>query len=138
MAISTRRGPEQPVEGIDLDLERNPDAPSVARAAIVGFCQNRKVPSGAVAILMLLVSEIVTNAVIHPDAPRETSIGFSARIQPNSVRIEVTDQGSGFTPRPRDPDQLSGGYGLYLLQEQAKRWGLNQQNGTTVWFEVST
>jgi anti-sigma regulatory factor (Ser/Thr protein kinase) len=87
---------------------------------------------------MLLVSEIVINAVRHPDARHGEDIGFAARLHRDFIRIEVTDQGGGFTPRPRDPDQIGGGYGLFLLEKQARRWGVAQQGGTTVWFEVDT
>jgi anti-sigma regulatory factor (Ser/Thr protein kinase) len=90
------------------------------------------------ATLTLLVSEIVTNAVIHPDARPTDSIGFAARAYRGFVRVEVTDQGSGFTPTPRDPAQVGGGYGLYLLKQEARRWGVTQQDGITVWFEVGT
>lgn len=136
MAASTRFGPEEPAKGLELELDRNPEAPSVARAAIVGFCEDKDVSSHATATLMLLTSEIVTNAVVHPDAEPEATLGFSARMDGDFIRIEVTDQGSGFTPKPRDPDQIGGGYGLYLLEAEANRWGVNTQARTTVWFEV--
>jgi anti-sigma regulatory factor (Ser/Thr protein kinase) len=138
MATSTRHGPEEPAKELELELERRPEAPAVARAAIVGFCQDRDISSHATATLMLLTSEIVTNAVIHPDAAPEAKLGFSARVNPDFVRVEVTDQGSGFTPRPRDPDQVGGGYGLFLLEAEAERWGVDPEGGTTVWFEVGT
>lgn len=127
---------EQPAATLSLSLERDRDAPSVARAAIAGFCDRLNVDSTLLATLMLLVSEIVTNAVVHPDARREERIGFAARLHRDVIRVEVTDQGSGFTPRPRDPRQLGGGYGLFLLEKQASRWGVAAQDGTTVWFEV--
>jgi anti-sigma regulatory factor (Ser/Thr protein kinase) len=138
MATPTRSGPEEPAKELELELERNPEAPSVARAAIVGFCQDRDVSSQATATLMLLTSEIVTNAVIHPDAGPEATLGFSARVNGDFIRIEVTDQGSGFTPKPRNPDQVGGGYGLCLLEAEAERWGVDPRGQTTVWFEVGT
>ena len=54
------------------------------------------------------------------------------------IRVEVTDQGSGFTPRPRDPAQVGGGFGLYLLEKEASGWGVVQRDGTMVWLEVTT
>ncbi len=136
MAASIRPGPEEPAKELALELARTPEAPSVARAAVVGFCQDRDVSSHATATLMLLSSEIVTNAVVHPDTKPDATLGFSARCNGDVIRIEVTDQGSGFTPKPRDPDQVGGGYGLYLLQAEANRWGVDIQARTTVWFEV--
>ena len=120
-----------------LELERSDEAPSVARAAITGFCQDREVAPGAVATLRLLVSEVVTNAVIHPDARATPAIRLMVWCRAGVIRVEVTDQGSGFTPRPRDPARVGGGYGLYLLEQQASGWGVLQRDGTTVWLEVS-
>ena len=131
-------GGEPPVAELALSLQRDHDAPSVARAAIAGFCEGRDVHRAALSTLLLLVSEIVTNAVVHPDASPAAPIRFAARLHRAMVRVEVTDQGSGFTARPRDPDRIDGGYGLFLLERQARRWGVSRQRGTTVWFEVDT
>jgi anti-sigma regulatory factor (Ser/Thr protein kinase) len=128
----------EPLAVLSLSFERDRDAPSVARAAIVGFCEGRDLDSTVLATLTLLVSETVTNAVIHPDAGREERIGVVAQLHRDFVRVEVTDPGSGFTPRPRDPHQIGGGYGLYLVEQQARRWGVVHQGGSTVWFEVLT
>jgi anti-sigma regulatory factor (Ser/Thr protein kinase) len=136
MAVSTHG--EEPAAVLSLALEQSSEAPAVARAAIVGFCEGRDVGSTALSTLMLLVSEVVTNAVTHPDATPTESIGFSAHAYPDYIRVEVTDQGSGFTPRPRDPAQVGGGYGLYLLEKAAQGWGVTHHDETTVWFEVST
>jgi anti-sigma regulatory factor (Ser/Thr protein kinase) len=127
-----------PAAELSLSLERDHDAPAVARAAIVGFCEGRGVDSTVVSTLMLLVSEVVTNAVIHPNTKRDAPIGFAARLRRDFIRVEVTDQGSGFTPRTRDPQQVGGGYGLFLLEKQSRRWGVSAAGGTTVWFEVDT
>jgi anti-sigma regulatory factor (Ser/Thr protein kinase) len=121
-----------------LELERSDEAPSVARAAITGFCQDRAVPAGALSTLRLLVSEVVTNAVLHPDAAANAGIELLVRMRTGVIRVEVTDQGSGFTPRPRDPARVGGGFGLYLLEKEASAWGVAQRDGTMVWLEVST
>jgi anti-sigma regulatory factor (Ser/Thr protein kinase) len=132
-------GRHQPSERcLRLELERSPEAPSVARAAINGFSSDLELGAAEVATLTLLVSEVVTNAVVHPDAEESTNITLTARRSKGTVRIEVTDQGSGFTPTARDPAQLAGGYGLFLLERQATRWGVEQRRGTSVWFELAT
>jgi anti-sigma regulatory factor (Ser/Thr protein kinase) len=123
---------------LELELDPTPDAPSVARAAIVGFCQDRAVSSSALATVVLLVSEIVTNAVIHPDVKPPAPIRMRAGVTPEIIRVEIKDQGSGFTPQRRDPARSQGGYGLYLLAKEALCWGVRQHHGNTVWFEVSS
>jgi anti-sigma regulatory factor (Ser/Thr protein kinase) len=121
-----------------LDLEPTPEAPSVARAAITGFCEHLESARPVLSTLVLLVSEVVTNAVVHPHLNGPAEIRFCARVANHGIRVEVTDRGNGFTPRPRDPSQDGGGYGLYLLSKVASRWGVDRGNGTTVWFEVAT
>jgi anti-sigma regulatory factor (Ser/Thr protein kinase) len=135
MTISEAPHHEAPV--LKLALEQNREAPSLARAAITGFSEERNVSPTTLATLTLLVSEVVTNAVIHPDLEQPGEIQLCARISQDTIRVEVTDQGSGFTPRPRDATRSDRGYGLYLVEKQAQRWGVDRTDGTTVWFELA-
>jgi len=122
-----------------ISLERSPHAPALARAAITGFSDGRKIAPSRLATLTLLVSEVVTNAVIHSAAPPRSEILLCARLlEREAVRVEVTDHGEGFTPIPRDSSRPDGGYGLYLVEKEALRWGVDRQGGTRVWFELAT
>jgi anti-sigma regulatory factor (Ser/Thr protein kinase) len=121
-----------------MTLERDPQAPSLARAAVTGFSKKRKMSEESLSTLALLVSELVSNAVVHSDAPARSDIYLCARlVGPDAVRVEVTDQGSGFTAVPRDPERVEGGYGLYLVDSQATKWGIDRGSGTCVWFELA-
>jgi anti-sigma regulatory factor (Ser/Thr protein kinase) len=131
----TQRHDDQPV--LELALPQSREAPSLARAAIAGFSEDREMDAATLATLTLLVSEVVTNAVIHPELESPGDIQLSARIAGGMIRVEVTDEGSGFAPKPRDPAQSDRGYGLYLLEQQAASWGIEQQTGNTVWFELA-
>jgi len=120
-------------------LPRSPEAPSLARAATAGLCERREIDPESMSTLTLLVSEIVSNAVVHADAPPASEILLCVRLlDDGGVRVEVTDQGTGFTPVPRDPNQRGGGYGLYLVDHQASRWGVDSRDGTRVWFELAS
>ncbi len=120
-----------------LSLERDPEAPSRARAAVTGFSENSEMAETSLATLTLLVSELVSNAVLHSGAPPASGILVHARmLHEGAVRVEVTDQGTGFTAIPRDPTRPVGGYGLFLVEKQATRWGVDQEGGTRVWFEI--
>jgi anti-sigma regulatory factor (Ser/Thr protein kinase) len=121
-----------------LDLDQSPEAPGLARAAISGLASDIDIESGKLATLKLLVSELVTNAVIHPQAGLPSKISLRALLKDRMLRVEVTDRGNGFDPRPRDPRRRDGGYGLFLLEKQADRWGVEQDGGNTVWFELTT
>jgi DNA-binding NarL/FixJ family response regulator len=83
----------------------------------------------------LLVSELVTNAVLHAGSDVEVSV----RLTPTAARIEVTDA-SGESIAPRDATiEEDSGRGLALVGSLAQRWGVRPApgGGKTVWFEVS-
>ncbi|HEX6247862.1 MAG TPA: ATP-binding protein, partial [Nocardioidaceae bacterium] len=83
----------------------------------------------------LLVSEIVTNALVHAGTPID--VGFS--FVDGGLRIEVTD-GSPHAPAPRDYGPSAGtGRGLMLLEEMVDEWGVTPDDpGKTVWFQIAT
>ena len=137
MSASSPTPPHDEREVLRLALEQNRQAPGLARAAITGFSEDRDIDAATRATLRLLVSEVVTNAVIHPDLEPPGDIHLCARIASGMIRVEVTDEGTGFTPQPRDPERSERGYGLFLLDNQAANWGVHQQDGNTVWFELS-
>lgn len=118
-------------------LPRDSHAPAMARAAVAGFSRQSELGAGGLSTLALLVSELVSNAVLHSDAPPASEIELCARLLDGaSVRVEVVDEGSGFTVRPRDPSRMDGGYGLFLVDRQATQWGVDRKGGTRVWFEL--
>ena len=137
MNSTMRAGGDEAPAMLAVNLSATNGAPGAARAAIVEFCRNREIASSPIATVMLLVSEVVTNAVVHPDLPATATIALAARVEERLIRVEVTDQGTGFVPRPRDPSRTTGGFGLYLLEKESRDWGVLRKNGTCVWFEVA-
>jgi anti-sigma regulatory factor (Ser/Thr protein kinase) len=119
---------------LELELERSAEAPAIARAAIAGLCEQAGVGGASCHTLLLLVSEIVTNAVVHSDAPPSQPIEFSANARSGLVRVEVADGGRGF--HPAEGVNPAGGWGLRLVQQEAARWGIDTERGTSVWFEL--
>jgi anti-sigma regulatory factor (Ser/Thr protein kinase) len=121
---------------IELDLERTVHAPGLARAAVARRCEQLDLDASLSQSLILLVSEVVSNAVRHSAADPATSIRLVASFGAETIRVTVTDAGDGFTPRPRDPARSHDGYGLYLLEKVATRWGVDSRGDTKVWFEL--
>jgi anti-sigma regulatory factor (Ser/Thr protein kinase) len=119
-----------------LELQRNVRAPAIARSAVAEQLGSMGVDGSLGQTIVLLVSEVVSNAVRHSAAPAEAGIALEASVTDQCVRVAVTDGGEGFTPRRRDPDRIGEGYGLYLLEKAASRWGVEGDGGTTVWFEL--
>jgi anti-sigma regulatory factor (Ser/Thr protein kinase) len=88
---------------------------------------------------VLLVSELVTNAVRHTRSPRvKCSVGLEA----DKVRIEVEDQGEDGAPVAlvhAAADDMHG-RGLHLVAALSQEWGVRERNGgpgCVVWALVS-
>ncbi|MEU3747819.1 MULTISPECIES: ATP-binding protein [Streptomyces] len=89
--------------------------------------------------VLLLVSEVVTNACLHAGGPQELVLRHEA----GRLRVEVADA-SPVHPRPgvaRSP-ALPGGHGLMVLDRLAGAWGSEDKAagdgvGKVVWLEVS-
>jgi len=82
----------------------------------------------------LLVSELVTNAVVHAGSDVEVMVRLTA----TAARVEVTDASTnGVAPRDATAEEDSG-RGLALVGNLARRWGVRAApgGGKTVWFEV--
>lgn len=85
----------------------------------------------------LLVSELVTNAIRHVPAGEQDEITLMVESEDGHVRVEVCDQGPGFVPAPRVEGQdQSSGWGLHILAKLAERWGVENDGGARVWFEL--
>jgi anti-sigma regulatory factor (Ser/Thr protein kinase) len=80
--------------------------------------------------VLLLASELVTNAVVHVDA--DGPIELTAECRPDATWVEVSDHGPGFPSPPPDT-----GHGLQIVTAASNRWGIVQDGATSVWFEVS-
>jgi anti-sigma regulatory factor (Ser/Thr protein kinase) len=84
----------------------------------------------------LLVSELVTNSVMHARA-REVEVRAAA--DDERVRIEVSDPGPGFDRHvaQREPSPTGeGGYGLNIVDSLAHRWGVSRDGRSRVWLEI--
>ena len=118
-------------ERLDLTINGGSTAPARARKALDAFNGN---VGEAVDDLRLLVTELVTNAVVHANAGPDTSIGVMVEAAPDAIRGEILHPGPRFEATPRPDEQK---FGLFLVDQLADRWGLeptDRQN--RVWFEL--
>jgi hypothetical protein len=65
------------------------------------------------------------------------NVRLLARVDAQIIRVEVTDNGSGFVPNRRGPSLSGSGFGLFLVDKEAVRWGVDEIGGNRVWFEVA-
>jgi anti-sigma regulatory factor (Ser/Thr protein kinase) len=120
---------------IDLRLPVGPLAPGDARHALDRL--TGLVGTGQLDEIRLLVSELVTNSVRHAGMSPEEWIEFRVNTSRDVVRVEVADRGPGFEAGQPVPTMYQdSGWGLYLVEQIADRWGVSNEGGTCVWFEV--
>jgi len=106
------------IENFDVALPRDPSAGAVARRELrrrfAGVLPERVLDD-----LRLVVSELVTNAVLHGDG----AIRLRLRVDAGAVWGEVIDAGSGFEHELREvgPSATSG-RGLLIVDQLTARW----------------
>jgi len=89
--------------------------------------------------VLLVVSELVTNACLHAEGPEELGISCDNKV----LRIEVSDRGEG-QPAPRNPHRAGrpGGHGMFIVERLCLDWGVVRSDsadgpaGKTVWAEL--
>jgi serine phosphatase RsbU (regulator of sigma subunit)/integral membrane sensor domain MASE1/anti-sigma regulatory factor (Ser/Thr protein kinase) len=124
-----------PEKEIVVSLPGRPGAVPHARRAIGDL--EAGLEHALFANMRLLVSELVTNSVRHAHAEAPANLELRATVFSDHVRVEVADEGHGFDPRDQVPNRdTATGWGLYLVDQLADRWGVANTHGTSVWFEI--
>jgi anti-sigma regulatory factor (Ser/Thr protein kinase) len=107
-----------------------------ARRLAAEFAQEHR-GDARVTEFLVMVSEIVANAVRYGKPEEDGRIGFRLEAEGRALRAVVTDSGPEFTfDRPvLDASEL-GHLGLSLVDGLADRWGLSLDGKKAVWFEI--
>jgi anti-sigma regulatory factor (Ser/Thr protein kinase) len=122
--------------GFQVALRGGVEAPGLARRAIAA--NDPTLPPSVQDDVSLRVTELVTNAVRHEGAAADRPIQVEFRRQARRIRVEVVNPGTDFEPpAPPTRGDAAGGWGLFLVDQIAARWGVRPaEAGTCVWFEV--
>ncbi|MFE0421453.1 ATP-binding protein [Streptomyces sp. NPDC058953] len=127
---------------LQVQLEVGPDPAEVGRAR--RWARSRLIGSGIdhdeplAETLILLISELVTNAVVHTGCPAVLRMLFGlGKAEAGTVRVEVADRCARPPRRRTAEDDETNGRGLELVDGLADRWGWRQEgNGKAIWCEV--
>ena len=116
---------------LQVNLLPTSQAPGIARRSLADWLAPA-VDAGEIDTARLLVSELVTNAVVHGHG----EITLRATLDEDRLLVEVIDEGHGFERSVRQQDFAAiGGRGLAIVDAESSRWGIHE--GTThVWFEL--
>jgi anti-sigma regulatory factor (Ser/Thr protein kinase) len=106
-----------------------------AREVLRGICSDALVSQPLTETALLLISEVVTNSVVHGSGRPMLDIS----VEPHVLRVTVTDDAAGLPRVQRNNPLLGdGGRGLQLVEALASRWGTVRRvpTGKSVWFEL--
>lgn len=124
-----------PADTLVFELAPGPTAGSAARRELLAG--NGTLPSSIRDDVLLLVTELVTNAVRHSSAGPDGLVRVELRRGTDIVRVAVSNEGTGFTASaPRERNEAEG-WGLALIDRIADRWAVTPSgSGTCAWFEI--
>jgi anti-sigma regulatory factor (Ser/Thr protein kinase) len=124
------------VAEIDLRLVPEPQVVTTARHALDQLTD--LLPPEKLEDVRLVVSELVTNSILHAGLSADDQISLTVTVADGAVRGSVCDPGPGFgmpsEPSPRS--DLSGGWGLPIVETISDRWGVEGNSHACVWFEI--
>ncbi|MDI5970639.1 SpoIIE family protein phosphatase [Streptomyces sp. SL13] len=108
------------------------DARDEVRAVLYDWSDRERVDVAA-----LLVSEVVTNVLVHTEGDALLSVEVLGRPGVRRMRAEVADR-SDDMPHLRHPGEMASfGRGLLLMEELADAWGVMPSGwGKSIWFEL--
>jgi anti-anti-sigma factor len=120
---------------VRIELAGDLHAPGLARTAAADATGD--LPDPVRDAVMLLVSEVVTNAVRHGCSGPEDQVELSVGRPGGVLRVEVRDPGHGLPhASAADDDPLrESGWGLVMVDRLASRWGI-ERAPSLVWFEL--
>lgn len=127
-------GQDDGVARLELRLPHTTQSVRRARRTIAAFFDPSDVPGAVVDDLLLLVSELVTNAVVHAGSLAVVRLDTDDE----RIKVAVADSDATRQPSMTDPSPLAtSGRGVMLVDRLAARWGVEPQHaGKIVWFEL--
>jgi serine/threonine-protein kinase RsbW len=122
-----------------VQLPATPGAARMARAWATAASVTASLKEAERDDVMLVISELVTNAVRHVShVPGEDTVSVALGVATPRLRIEVCDRGTGFAIEDVDRPTLDApdGRGLFIVDAIAMRWGASRRGRHCVWTEI--
>ncbi|MGX9886665.1 ATP-binding protein [Streptomyces sp. NPDC002276] len=111
-----------------------PSVPA-ARTRAKALAKEWDLPQYTADFLEWVVTELVTNSVIHGQTMRGSRVLVAYYLADNLLRVEVRDAASGM---PHTGSPGGGGYGLRIVAALADDWGVTPRViGKSVWAEIA-
>jgi anti-sigma regulatory factor (Ser/Thr protein kinase) len=120
-----------------LAVVPEPASAALVRHSIAADLLGRRVAQDCVDDVVLVASELVSNAVVHAPASADAALDVTWEVQPDSVVVGVLDS-SPDLPRGRATNATDGrGRGLFIVAALARDWGVRRtRQGKQVWASI--
>jgi anti-sigma regulatory factor (Ser/Thr protein kinase) len=129
---------DRSIRSTSLRVAGGDAAPRAAREAVVSVLDGQ-VGAQLLSDAQLIVSELVTNSVVHAQMGPDDAIDVDLGLSGDRLRIAVADDGAVTLPHAVDPDiDRASGRGLLLVERLSRAWGvIRERSGRTrVWCEL--
>lgn len=126
------------MDRLELRLRAVPENLRRIRRALEGM----ELPDQVIWDGTLLTTELVTNSIRHAGLGPDDYIDVAAVWSGTVLRVIVRDSGSGTPPSGLEAGSIrpspggQSGWGLYLVDKLATRWGTNLEGSAGFWFEL--
>jgi anti-sigma regulatory factor (Ser/Thr protein kinase) len=112
-----------------------PASVAVARQRLAADLNAAGIFAGAVGDAVLVVSELLSNAIRHARPLPGSSVQVAWALDDDAVEVAVSDGGAATRPTPAQATVSSlGGRGLGIVDYLARNWGVRTDDGgLTVW-----
>jgi len=116
-----------------MRLQPTPSAAATARRRVAEACRGR-LSDEATETARLLVSELVTNCVLHA----HSMITLAIDCTDEAIAVAVTDDADELPVVKQPTDEAYNGRGMWLVDNLAGDWGIQprEDGGKIVWFRL--
>ncbi|HEY7007757.1 MAG TPA: ATP-binding protein [Jatrophihabitantaceae bacterium] len=120
-------------------VRHEPTSASTVRHALAHDLDEHGVDEDSVATVVLVASELVTNAIRHGDiADADDELDVDWAIHTDHVVVSVEDPSSKLPQRRHPMPEEPGGRGLTIIDALSSAWGAEPtRRGKRVWAKVS-
>jgi anti-sigma regulatory factor (Ser/Thr protein kinase) len=118
---------------LELALPAEPSSAAAARHSLAAYCRDHGVPTQLTDDALLVISELVTNAVLHAGTPTMAW----AEYEPGSITVAVVDGSSSLPALLAPSERRESGRGVAIIDELGATWGLIRTSlGKIIWVNI--
>lgn len=120
-----------------LAIAHEPASAALVRHSIAADLAGEQIAADCIDDVVLVASELVSNAVTHVPTPLAADLQVSWELQPDSVVVRVVDDSPELPRRRTTNESDTRGRGLFIVAAIALDWGVRRTGtGKQVWARV--